>query len=313
MRSVLVALCLAAVCAAPTSGAIRLGVYGNYARFDALTGQRTDSEAVFLGWDQGRSWGKPYSYFLQTLGARPHLALKTDRGGRGGISPRNIALGRGDAHLIALAQAIAQVGRPVIVRPFPEMNNYDNDYAAFNASGRRRDASRSTLWNRRAFQRVYILMHGGSAAYMSAKLRARKMPGVLVDLPPNPYPNMTVVWNPLAVGEPPVRGNGFPDYFPGLAYVDAYGSNYYNTTGTYAWHRTTDLYRAYPRKPFFFPEWGLTMDAPGYVCSFARFVRNHRRVRFASFYNGRAGGVFDLSRKPKSLSAYRRCVVPLGG
>jgi hypothetical protein len=294
------------------SGAIPLGVYGNHTSFDRLTGQRTESEAIFIGWDQGRTWGKPYSYFLNGLGDRPHIALKTERArGRAGLSPRSIALGAGDAHLIGLAQAIAATGKPVIVRPFPELNNYDNDYCAFTANGRRRDASRSTLWNKRAFQRVYILMHGGSAAFMSAKLRARKMPGVSVDLTPNPYPNMTVVWNPLGIGEPPVAGNGFRDYYPGGAYVDAYGNNYYNTTGTYAWHVTTRLYQAFPSEPFMFPEWGLTLDDPGYVKSFASFVRTHRRVRFASFYNGSPGSVYDLRRKPKSLSAYRRFIVPL--
>jgi hypothetical protein len=314
VRPFLVLVSLAAVLATNAAAAVQLGVYGNHQSFDRLTGQRTQSEAIFIGWDQGRTWGKPYSFFLDSLGERPHIALKTERarGGRG-LSPRAIALGAGDAHLIGLAQAIAVAGKPVIMRPFPEMNNYDNDYAAFNSNGRRRDASRSTVWFKRAFKRVYILMHGGSATFMSAKLRAAKMPGgVRVDLPPNPYPNMTVVWNPLAVGEPPVAGNGFRDYFPGLAFVDAYGNNYYNTSGSYAFHRTLDLYRAYPRKPFFFPEWGLTIDDPGYIRAFATFVRQHRRVRFASFYNGSPGSVYDLRRKPRSLAAYRRYIVPLG-
>ena len=313
MRLSLLVLLLAAILATPAAGAVRLGVYGNHQSFDRLTGQRTQSEAIFIGWDQGRTWGNPYSFFLNSLGDRPHIALKTERarGGRG-LSPRAIALGAGDAHLIGLAQAIEQSGKPVILRPFPEMNNYDNDYAAFNSNGRRRDSSRSTLWFKRAFKRVYILMHGGSAAFMSAKLRAAKMPGVQVDLPPNPHPNMTVVWNPLAVGEPPVAGNGYRDYFPGLAFVDAYGNNYYNTNGTYAFHRTLDLYRAYPRKPFYFPEWGLTIDDPGYIRAFATFVRQHRRVQFASFYNGTPGRAYDLRRKPRSLAAYRRFIVPLG-
>jgi hypothetical protein len=81
---------------APTaSGAIPLGVYGNRASFDRLTGQRTQSEAIFIGWDQGRTWGKPYSYFLDSLGEQPHIALKTERArGGAGLSPRSIALGQ---------------------------------------------------------------------------------------------------------------------------------------------------------------------------------------------------------------------------
>jgi hypothetical protein len=176
--------------------------------------------------------------------------------------------------LIGLAQAIAVSGKPVIVRPFPEMNNYDNNYCAFNSNCRRRDPSRSTLWNKRAFQRVYILMHGGTAAFMSAKLRARKMPGVPVDLPPNPYPKMTVVWNPLGIGEPPVAGNGYRDYYPGGAYHDAYGNNYYNTTGTYAWHVTTTLYKAFPQRVRPAPE----AEEPGRVPAIRRSPRPLRRL-----------------------------------
>jgi hypothetical protein len=38
-------------------------------------------------------------------------------------------------------------------------------------------------------------------------------------------PGLTVVWNPLAVGEPAIPGNGFRDYFPGLRFFDAYGND----------------------------------------------------------------------------------------
>ena len=137
------------------------------------------------------------------------------------------------------------------------------------------------------------------------------MPGVRTDIPANPYPNMTVVWNPLGIGEPPVAGNGYRDYYPGGAYHDAYGNNYYNTTGTYAWHVTTSLYRAFPRKPFMFPEWGLSVDSPDFVRAFATFVRRHGRVRFISFFNGPAGGAYDIGTKPRSRAAYRRFLVPL--
>jgi hypothetical protein len=34
-------------------------------------------------------------------------------------------------------------------------------------------------------------------------------------------------------------------------------------------------------------------------------------VSFIGFYNGRTGGRLDLGKKPKSLAAYRRLIVPL--
>jgi hypothetical protein len=58
---------------------------------------------------------------------------------------------------------------------------------------------------------------------------------------------------------------------------------------------------------------GLTVDDPAYVRAFACFVRTHRRVRFASFFNGPAGGSYDLGMKPRSRAAYRRSIVPLSG
>jgi hypothetical protein len=154
-------------------------------------------------------------------------------------------------------------------------------------------------------------MHGGTAQSMTTRLRALGLSGVRTAIPPMPYPTMTVIWNPLAVGVPDVAGNDFRSYYPGSRYVDAYGNNYYNTSGVYAFHRTEGLYRAYPRKPFMFPEWGMTVDDPGYVKAFATFIRRHHRVRFVSFFNGAAGGAYDLGTKARSRAAYRRFIVPL--
>jgi hypothetical protein len=309
-RLALLAVATAALFSAAVAQAIPMGAYGNTARFDRLTGQRTQSGLVFLGWDQGRTWGSPYSYFLNNLLERPHIALHPENRGRL-LTPSAIALGKGDAHLIALALAIAESGKPVLIRPLAEMNNSKNPYCAFTPSGGRRGAAYSTRWYKRAFQRIYIVMHGGAAQAMTARLRSLGMPGIRTDVLVSRYPKMTVIWNPLAVGVPDVGGNHFRDYFPGSRYVDAYGNNYYNTTGVYAFHRTEGLYKAYPRKPFMFPEWGMTVDDPAYVKAFATFVRRHRRVRFVSFYNGPAGAAYDLGTKPRSRAAYRRFVVPL--
>jgi hypothetical protein len=78
---------------------------------------------VFLGWDQGRTWGSPYSFFLSLAGLRerPHIALHPKGRGRA-LTPSAIALGKGDAHLIGLALAIAESGKPAFVRPLAEMN-----------------------------------------------------------------------------------------------------------------------------------------------------------------------------------------------
>jgi hypothetical protein len=309
LRHLFVAV-LGAACLVPSAGGaeagrnLPVGVYGNVVRFDRMTGQQTDSGLAFIGWDQGRTWGKPYSYFLETLGDRPHIAMKTARGG-GAISTRAIALGQGDAHIAGLAQAISEAGKPVLLRPLGEMNNTLNPYCAC-----RGNSANSAKWFRKAFQRIYLISHGGTAAELSGKLRRLGMPGVSGDVPENSYPQLMVVWNPLAVGEPPIPGNSFRDYFPGLKFLDAYGNDYYNF-GTYSFVRTTDLYNAYPSKPFVIPEWGTAVDDAGYVHAFAGWVKSHRRVKFLGFYNGRNGGRLDLAGKPRALAAYRRHIVPL--
>ena len=288
----------------PAGRNLPVGVYGSAARFDRMTGQHTDSVLAFIGWDQGRTWGKTYDYFLETLGDRPHIALKTDRPG-GTISTRAIALGQGDAHLTGLAQAISDSGKPVLLRPLGEMNNTLNPYC-----GCRGSSANSPKWFRKAFQRIYLITHGGTADVLTAKLRRLGMPGVSADVPENPYPRLTVVWNPLAVGEPPVAHNGFRDYFPGLKFFDMYGNDYYDF-GSYAFVRTTDLYNAYPSKPFVFPEWGLSVDDPAFIQAFAGFVKSHRRVKFIGFYNGKPGSRVDLATKPRARAAYRRLIVPM--
>ena len=303
--AVLAFVCLQTGASAAPQARVSAGVYGDVARFDRLTGQRTESGLAFIGWDQGRTWGKQYGYFLDSLGDRPHIALGTRRGGRIVVSPRAIAQGQGDAHLIGLSKAISDSGKPVLLRPLGEPNNSANPYCACHGG-----SQNATRWYRKAFQRAYVVMHGGPATAMSNKLRALGMPGIDTDLPPNPYPQMTVVWNPLAVGVPDVRGNHYRDYFPGLKFMDAYGNDYYDF-GTYAFFRTAGLYQAYPSKPYMFPEWGLAVDDPGYVRAFAGFVRSHRRVKFIGFYNGVNGGRLDLARKPRSLAAYKRYIVPL--
>jgi hypothetical protein len=288
----------------PAGRNLPVGVYGSAARFDRMTGQHTDSVLAFIGWDQGRTWGKTYDYFLETLGDRPHIALKTDRPG-GTISTRAIALGQGDAHLTGLAQAISDSGKPVLLRPLGEMNNTLNPYC-----GCRGNSANSPKWFRKAFQRIYLITHGGTADVLTAKLRRLGMPGVSADVPENPYPRLTVVWNPLAIGEPPVAHNSFRDYFPGLKFFDMYGNDYYDF-GSYAFVRTTDLYNAYPSKPFVFPEWGLSVDDPAFIQAFAGFVKSHRRVKFIGFYNGRPGSRVDLATKPRARAAYKRLIVPM--
>ena len=88
LPAIAAALCIGATASAATQARIDAGVYASdVPRFDRLTGQHSDSTTEFLGWDQGRTWGKHYSYFLDLLGDRPHIDAE-DESPREGRSAR---------------------------------------------------------------------------------------------------------------------------------------------------------------------------------------------------------------------------------
>lgn len=318
-RARIVALALGAIAAtagalAPAAEArVKLGVYGDVARFDRLTGQNTTSRLYFPNWDQGQTWpGRDLSYF-DRFDDEPLISLTMMKDGQEHLTPRQVARGQGDAHLVGIARAAVISGKKWYVRPFGEMNGHWNSYSAFNANGTRRDEAHSQKWLKQAFRRAYIIMHGGSAATMSSKLRALDLPGVKASVPANPSPNMTVVWNPQGYGSPNVSGNTAHAYWPGRRYVDMVANDLYSRTGRVTWGANQKLYEAHPKKPYAIGEWGLRgIDDPATVRRMAEFARTHSRVRLLVWFNGNPGTEWNLQTKPESLRAYKRYIVPFG-
>ena len=247
-----VLLLIAAVAASSASAGVLLGVYGEIPRFDRLTGQQTTSRLVFLSRNQGfeQALGDDY-------GKRPMIGLTMSRHQREFLTPRGVARGLGDRHLIALARGAAASGKLVFIRPFGEMNGHWTTYCAYNKNGTKRSAAHSQAWFKQAFRRVYLIMHGGDRATVNARLKALGLPGIKVNLPANPYPRMTLIWNPQGFGSPDLRGNSAQAYYPGDRYVDWVGNDLYDINGRYAWDANLALLKAHPNKPYSLPEWGL--------------------------------------------------------
>jgi hypothetical protein len=314
-RLAAVALC-ALVFVPAASARPFLGVLGNIGRFAALTGQHTTVGHVILGWNQGYRWGGSLSEQLRSHGSMPMIAIGTGAGWprpHEAVTPRGIALGRGDGYLFALNAAFASWARPVYFRPFGEMNGHWNYYCAYTKDGRLKDAAHATRWFRKAFARVYLLAHGGPAAAINARLQRLGLPPISRDLPAVPYPTLRVIWNPQGEGSPNVRGNRAQAYYPGDRYVDVVGNDLYDQGYEAQWAANERLYRAHPSKPYAFPEWGLWgIDDPPFIAHMARFVKTHRRVELLSWFESRAGSIFDLGSKARSRAAYRRLIVPLG-
>jgi hypothetical protein len=291
-----------------------LGIKGDPGRFQTLTGQDSQVRHVIVGWGQGATWGAHFVDLFQQLGGIPMIGLATgDRGGHEAITPQQIAQGKGDAYLVALNNAINQFGQEIIIRPFGEMNGYWNTYCAYTKSGAVKPGHQ-TSWFRKAFARVYLIVHGGAVSGIDAKLKSLGLPPLAGgDLPANPAPATRVVWNPQGFGDPDIPGNSAQAYYPGDQYVDLVGDDLYDIKGKAEWGAAEALYKAHKSRPFSFPEWGLWgIDDPVFVKKMGAFVRSHRRTVMLAYFESVAGSIFDLQTKPKSRAAYRSYITTLG-
>jgi hypothetical protein len=308
VRVLLAATLLSLVFVAGAAGRIDrahvpLGVFGSAQRFGALTGQKTTIRHVIMSWTQGGSTLQ----LLRQMTAVPMLGITTQGAG---IAPLDIAQGRGDGFLLELNAALAEFGETAYVRPLPEMNGHWTGYCAYTASGASRGPRYSTAAFRKGFARVYLLAHGGNAAFLNAKLRRLGLPGVAQNLP---VTKARVVWNPQGYGSPDLPGNSAQAYYPGDAYVDVVANDLYDQRFNAAWAANDALYAAHPKKPYAIGEWGLwDVDDPPFVERMATFVRTHPRVEFLAYYSGRPGSPWDLATKPASRAAYRKLITPLG-
>jgi hypothetical protein len=291
---------------------VLLGAYGSHARFATTTRSEVPVGHIVLGWSQGLSWGAPLAAQLAANGPVPMIGINTRRSGREVLTPLDIANGKGDRYLAALNRAFARWGRLVYVRPLAEMNAHWNAYTAFAADGTPRGPAHSTRAFRRAFARIYLILHGGAGT--DAALRQIGLAPVKTTLARNEPELLRVIWNPQGHGSPDVPGNDPQSYYPGDRFVDVVGNDLYNIDGRAQWEANESLYRAHPTKPYAIPEWSnWGIDDPAFIRRMGRFARTHRRVELIAYYNGDQGSVWDIATKPRSLAAYRTAIAPLTG
>jgi hypothetical protein len=311
VRLAVAAAATAAFLAPAAHAGVILGVHGNAPRFAFQTGQQSQIGLTFVSFAQGNA----LSRVAAAIGPVPMIALNTGSyGAAQTATSRGIALGQNDQFLFQLNAVVARwPGTRFYVRPFPEMNAHWSGTSAYNRDGTRRDAAHSTKWTREAFARIAVVLRGGTRDQVSASLAKLGLPGISADLPVT-TPKLRMVWNPQGFGAPDVPGNSAQAYYPGDAYVDVVGDDLYDMRGHGAtWAAAQKLYEAHPSKPFAFPEFGLWgFDDPQFIRDMAKWVRQHRRVEFISYFSGRPGSIWDLATKPASRSAYRALITPLG-
>jgi hypothetical protein len=295
-----------------------LGITSDTARFQGQTGQESSVDQAFLGWGQGQTYGAPFAGLFPKFGPIPMLHLGTgDITRKESITPGEIAQGKGDSYLVAMNHAIASWGKAIYVRPLAEMNNFNAFYGGYNENGTPRDANHSPASYRKAFARTSVILHGGTPAAVNARLAKLGLPGVQTEeLFPNPFPQLRLVWSPLAISLPQVAGNAAWNYYPGDAYVDVVGGDIYDVNFSAPWGGLESLFTEARKhgKPFSVPEWGLTdVDDAAFVNHMCKFLDERPAVESSIFFESKPGSRWDLGSKPKSRVAYRTCLTPLAG
>ena len=259
------------------------------------------------------SWGGEFASLLtygRSLHARLLLHLSTDVGYGSGagqeISPAGIATGHSDDYLVRLCEELATSGAPVYLALLPEMNQANNAYSAFNANGSSRGASNSTAAFRQAWRRTVLILRGGAASTIDRRLHALRLPALRTPLTVLPTPRVSFMWAPQTAGTPDTPANAPTAYYPGAAYVDIVGTDFYSAYPNFRGLQA--LYAAYPSKPFGFNEWAMWQNGdPGFVRQLFAFVRAHRRIALMVYNEGlNSDGPFRLKRFPAATGEIRR-------
>jgi hypothetical protein len=248
-----------------------------------------------------------------------HLSTYNGPGTRERIAPRDIALGRGDSYLLSLGRRLADYGHPVYLRLLSEMDNAENPYCAYGATGRPRGTAHAAGWFRQAWRRSYLILKGGSVKTIDARLRAiglprvRHLPATLNGLAPVrwlPQPKVAVQWTPMTAGSPDIPANGPEQYWPGSAYVDWVGTDFYSRFPNFSGLDRFYHDARWAGKPFVFGEWAMWgRDDPGFMRRFFAWVAAHPRVRMLAYNQGnRPTSAFRLYRYPRSARVMRRAL-----
>jgi hypothetical protein len=227
-----------------------------------------------------------------------------------GLTPGAIAKGKGDTFLVKLNELIAEKGEITYIRPMSEMNNGNNPYSAYDLNGRSRGPAYSTAAFKKAWRRLALILRGGEVAKINKKLKRLHLPKVKTGQTQLQKAPIALAWVPLTLGNPEVAHNRPGNWWPGSAYVDWVGTTWYSPfRASSAMHNFYNS-RPWRRKPFMFAEWGVWgADTPSFVGQFFGFLKSHRRVRAALYFQSAAlKPEFRLSSHPKSRAALRGAV-----
>jgi hypothetical protein len=297
----------------PPGGQVYWGGQGGYSQanicdFELQSGKHPAVFNYFISWHASESAFHWLSYRLADARAQHTAAMLSVAPEDTGLSPRDIALGKGDAFLVGLNALLAEHGQVTFLRPLSEMNNGNNSYAPYDVSGRSRGPANSVAAFKSAWRRVALISRGGPVAAIDARLRRLRMPPVRTGADELPRPPVALMWVPLSFGNPEIPKNHPRHFWPGAEYVDWVGTTWYSPFKASSAMNSFYSYPLWRSKPFVFAEWGVWgRDDPGFVRQFFGFVKSHPRVRMAVYYQSALlKPEFRLSAHPSSRAVLRQ-------
>ncbi len=254
--------------------------------------------------------------------ARLGIELATSRGyaRRGLTSPEGIALGASDAFLVRLNRNLAHSRRILYVRIMGEMDAWWNAYSAYNANGTFRGPSNSPHFFIQAWRRTVLILRGGPVARINRRLRALGLPklgakalcSAVSGDTPSPCatalarPKVAFLWVPQDAGSPEIAADAPSVYWPGAAYVDWVGTDFYSFDPNFS--LLDHFYSQFSGKPFVISEWAVYgADNPSFVRRLFAWVLGHPRVRMINYYQGfTPSSPANLAHYPASRRALAR-------
>jgi hypothetical protein len=297
---------------APARGQIFTGVSsGSAAQFAAQVGKHPAVYGEFVNWGQSIHFA-----FNDAANAHArlmlHIATGQASGGRAPISPQQIAEGDGDGYLLTLSALIAEHGKPVYIRLMPEMNNAANAACSVNADGSSRGPAYSPAEFIAAWRRVVVVLRGGSVGAIDDRLAALGLPPLHASTADGKVARSPIsfVWTPETAGTPNIPANSAATYYPGNAYVDWVGTDFYSKFPNFP--GLNAFYKEFPNKPFAFSEWAIWGgDDPGFVSQLFAWVGKHKRVQMMLYNQGYiTNGPFSLNLDPLSTAVIRTLIRP---
>ena len=299
----------------PPGNKIFWGGQGGYSQdsirdFGVQSGKHPAVFNYFISWNATESSFRWLSFRLADARAQHTAAMLSISPEETRLSPRDIAQGEGDEFLVGLNKLISDHNEVTFIRPLSEMNNGNNPYAPYNLDGSARGPQNSVRQFIRAWRRIALITRGGQIARLNRRLRHLGMPPVRTRESTLGRPPVALMWVPLSFGNPEIPKNHPRFFWPGSRYVDWVGTTWYSR-----YKATSAMVRFYSywlwrRKPFVFAEWGIWgRDDPAFVRQFFQFLRFHRRVRMAVYYQSALlKPEFRISTHPLARQALRRAV-----